>query len=120
MKRAQLLAALSGELTWHPDHQRRIALADEAVSIARRTGDPGTLFDAILRPGPATWVPETSEMRVSQFLEALELADRANDPIGRIDVIGILSSALLERGFADRFDNELDAAARIAWSSRTP
>ncbi len=119
-KRAQLLAALSGELTWHPDHHRRIALADEAVSIARRTGDPATLFDAIARPGPATWVPETSELRVSQFLEAVELADRANDPIGRIDVVGLLSSALLERGSTDRFDNELEAGARIAMEFQEP
>ncbi|HEY5878587.1 MAG TPA: BTAD domain-containing putative transcriptional regulator [Nakamurella sp.] len=119
-KRAQLLAALSGELTWHPDHQRRLALADEAVSIARRTGDPDTLFEAILRPGPATWVPETSERRVDLFREAVALADRAEDPIGRIDVVSILSSALLERGLADRFDNELDAAAQIAMEFQEP
>jgi hypothetical protein len=115
-----LLAALAGELTWHPDHHRRLALADEAVSIARRTGDPSTLFEAILRPGPATWVPETSQQRVDLFREAVELADRANDPIGRIDVVSILSSALLERGLADRLDNDLDAAAQIAVKFQEP
>ncbi len=58
MKRAQLLAALSGELTWHPDHQRRIALADEAVSIARRTGDPGTCSTPYSVPAPRHGYPK--------------------------------------------------------------
>src|SRR2546425_441582 len=42
-ERARLLAVLAGELSWHPDHARRIALANEAVAVARRTGDPATL-----------------------------------------------------------------------------
>ena len=40
-------------MSWHPDHARRIATANEAVTAARRSGDPTTLLFAILRPGGA-------------------------------------------------------------------
>jgi DNA-binding SARP family transcriptional activator len=112
-ERAQLLATLAGELAWHPDWQRRIALADEAVSLARRTGDPAILFSAITRPGPASWVPERSEQRVRRFREAVELADHANDPIARFEALGLLVPTLLERAEADRLDHAHAAAAEL-------
>ncbi|HEX2805325.1 MAG TPA: BTAD domain-containing putative transcriptional regulator, partial [Kineosporiaceae bacterium] len=112
-ERALLLATLASELTWHPDYRRRIALVDEAVSVARRSGDPLTLFSAITRPGPASWVPERSEQRVHRFREAVDLADRANDPIARFEALGLLVPTLLERAEADRLDHALDAAAEL-------
>jgi len=119
-KRARLLAALSGELTWHPDHHRRIALANEAVSVARRSGDDLALYEAISYPGPANWVPETSEERVRLCREALRLADRANDPVARIDAVGMLAPYLLEQGAADRCESDLDSAAEVASEFREP
>ena len=120
MKRARLLAALSGELTWHPDHRRRIELADEAVAVARRSGDSGALFDAIIRPAVATWVPQTSARRARLFREAVDLADRAHDPMARNQAVGLLAPTLLEQGAADRFEDALDAAAKVAMDIREP
>ena len=39
-------AQLAVELYWTPDRDRRVALSDEAVAIARRAGDPATLAHA--------------------------------------------------------------------------
>ena len=119
-KRARLLAALSGELTWHPDHRRRIELADEAVAVARRSGDSEALFDAIIRPAAATWVPQTSARRARLFREAVHLADRAHDPMARNQAVGLLAPTLLEQGVADRFEDALDAAAKVAMDIREP
>jgi hypothetical protein len=117
---ARLLAVLACELIWHPDHARRIAVANEAVTIARLSGDPATLLFAILRPGAALWIPETSEQRVRLWREAVELAKHANDPIAHFDAIHLLAPALLERPSGDRLDEELDAAAELAVEVREP
>ena len=111
---------LACELCWHPDHARRIATANEAVTVARRTGDPTTLLFAILRPGGALMVPETSEQRVRLFREAAELATRVNDPIARADAILMLAPALLERASGDLIDEEFDAAVQVAAEIREP
>ncbi len=118
--RARLLAVLACELTWHPDHARRIALANEAVTVARRGGDPTTLLFAILRPGGALWVPETSAQRVQLYREAAELAQGVNDRIARAQAILLLAPALLERASADRLDEEFEAAAEVAAEVREP
>ena len=117
---ARLLAVLACELTWHPDHARRVATANEAVSVARRSGDPTTLLFAILRPGGALMVPETSEQRVRLFREAADLATRVNDPIAHADAILMLAPTLLERASGDLIDEELDAAAEVAAEIREP
>ena len=118
--RARLLATLAGELTWHPDHRRRIRLTEEAVDVARRSSDQSAVFYAIVHPGAASWVPETSERRVRLFREAFDLAGRANDPIGRIEALNLLAPMLLERAEADRLDDALDRAAEVAAEIREP
>ena len=118
--RARLLAVLACELAWHPDHARRIATANEAVTVARRTGDPTTMLFAILRPGGALMMPETSEQRVQLFREAADLAKRVNDPIAHADAILMLAPTLLEAASADRLDEEVDAAAQVAAEIREP
>jgi DNA-binding SARP family transcriptional activator len=119
-QRARLLANLSAELTWEPDHTRRLALADAAVAEARRAGDPATLIFAIVRPGPARWVPETSAERAKLFQEAADLAERSNDPIGRFEAINLLVPTLMEQASPDSYDDELDAAAQTATEVREP
>lgn len=109
--RAQLLATLAGELAWHPDHRRRIALADEAVAVARRSGDAGALLYAIMRPVPTDWVPERSAVRVRRYREALELADRRNDPTTRNQAVHTLAQTLMERAAANRLDDAVEESA---------
>lgn len=46
-RRALLTAMLASELTWAPDGERRFALSDEAVMLARRSGDPRTIVSVL-------------------------------------------------------------------------
>src|SRR5206468_263991 len=41
--RARLLALIAQETTWTADFERRVGLADEALDLARRSGDPMVL-----------------------------------------------------------------------------
>ena len=47
--RARLLAALAVEIDYAGDRERRLRLADEALAIARRTGDVATLAHVLLQ-----------------------------------------------------------------------
>ena len=46
-RRALLTAMLAAELTWAPDGERRFALSDEAVALARQSGDPRTIVSVL-------------------------------------------------------------------------
>jgi class 3 adenylate cyclase len=48
-ERARLLATLCSELPYHSPLERRVALADSAKAIARRTGDRATFADVVCR-----------------------------------------------------------------------
>ncbi|MBW3640300.1 MAG: AAA family ATPase [Actinobacteria bacterium] len=113
VERARLLAVLAGELIWHADHVRRIRLADEAVEVARRTGDVAALLYAILQPGPATSVPETAEQRVRLLREAAEIAQRTNDRVASCHVVLLLAPMLVEVVCPDGIAHALDEVAEV-------
>lgn len=113
VERARLLAVLAGELIWHADHVRRIRLADEAVEVARRTGDASALLYAIFQPGPATSVPETAEQRVRLLREAAEIAQRTNDRLASCHVVLLLAPMLVEVVCPDGIEHALDEVAEV-------
>jgi class 3 adenylate cyclase len=78
-RRARLLALEAQELSWDPASvQRRYALADEAVSLARTTNDPRTLAEVLRSALFAYWTPEMLELRTGLVEELLE--HHASDP----------------------------------------
>ncbi len=78
-ERATLLATLANELAYGP-LDRRTALAEQAMAMARRAGDPATLVRVIrLVSGPRR-IPSTLRTRVRDSAEALELAQQIGDP----------------------------------------
>jgi tetratricopeptide (TPR) repeat protein len=81
--RARLLATLASELTFHPDHERRQALANEAVAVARRTNDRAALVDALCIPRLAVHLPGTVDQRLAETAEAVEVACALGDPVVR-------------------------------------
>jgi class 3 adenylate cyclase len=79
-RRARLLALQAQELGWASDFAHRCALADEAVSLARRVGDPRTLVE-VLRPAFfGYWSAETLELRTPLSNELVEHAGSVRDP----------------------------------------
>ncbi len=77
--RAQTLARLANGLDPLEAQERREALLEEALAIARGLDDPATLAP-ILRLGPLVLCrPESLDRRLALAVEAIELGERAHD-----------------------------------------
>jgi class 3 adenylate cyclase/tetratricopeptide (TPR) repeat protein len=78
--RARLLANLAAELQYAGEGRRQLVLSDEALTVARRLGDPVTLAHVILARCSAIWAPATSAERLANTSELLTVAGRLDDP----------------------------------------
>ncbi len=79
-RRARLLALEAQELEWSPKVERRHALADEAVRLARAAGDARALSGVLINAFFAYWSPETLDLRVDVANELAQSARAAQDP----------------------------------------
>ena len=79
-RRARLLASLTAELLSHPDHDRRAALARQALELARDAGDRTTLAYVLRDAAFALERPETLAERRTLVNELSELALALHDP----------------------------------------
>jgi hypothetical protein len=72
-QRACLLALLASELTWDDPDDARFAMSDEALDLARATGDGATLLRVLsLRP-PTIWSLDTHDEVVANVAELGDL-----------------------------------------------
>jgi class 3 adenylate cyclase/tetratricopeptide (TPR) repeat protein len=78
--RARLLANLAVELHFVGDSSRRRALSDEALTIARRFGDPLTLAHVLNARCVGICEPSTTRERLANSAELLSVAERFADP----------------------------------------
>jgi tetratricopeptide (TPR) repeat protein len=109
-RRAEVMAELAAELAFSTPLEHRRALVDEALALARRSGDPRLLCEVLLRHTFAIWVAHTIEERVAHLHEAVELADRVGDPAMRF-LTASRACNVLEAGDLRGFD---DCVARMA------
>ena len=79
--RARLLAQLALERAYDRDLPRRRALSDEALSLARSSGDTRTLAYVLGRRYLTIWAPETLAERVETASEFGVVAERLDEPI---------------------------------------
>ena len=79
-ERARLLATLCSEFIYHSPLERRVALADEAKTIARRLGDRATLADVVYRCATALNAPSMLATESVDIAEALDAASDLDDP----------------------------------------
>ncbi len=79
-ERARLLATLCSELNYGSQLERRLALADEAKTMARRLGDAATLIEVVIRCAAAVQAPSTLEDCLADITEALAVARDLDDP----------------------------------------
>ncbi|MGH9010386.1 MAG: ATP-binding protein [Acidimicrobiia bacterium] len=77
--RARLLAHLALEQTWRGDRAELARLSGDAIAMARRLGDPGTLADVLLSSFYATYSPLTVQQRLDRTEELLSLAEELGD-----------------------------------------
>jgi DNA-binding SARP family transcriptional activator len=96
-ERAMLLAHLAVDRSYDGEPEGRRPLVDEALSIARRVGDPATLFDVLLRR-IGIWMPEDVGQRLTESAEALAIAEALADPVARFWALFYRSIVAAEAG----------------------
>jgi tetratricopeptide (TPR) repeat protein len=79
--RAGVLSVLATELVTAGTYERRRTLADEALAMARRIGDPALLADVLQQHTWATWIVGTLDERMVHLEELRELVGSLGDPV---------------------------------------
>jgi tetratricopeptide (TPR) repeat protein len=96
--RARLLALLCAERMYDTDLDGRLALATQAVDMARRTGDRAALVDAIQICHETITMPRTLELRRGWTSEACGIVDELADPTARLFANSFRMLTALEAG----------------------
>jgi class 3 adenylate cyclase len=114
--RARLLGALGLELVFAGEQQRerRVRLADEALTIARRAGDDSTLAHVLAQIYFTTSTPDTHEQRLGYMEELVALAERLGDPVLAARASLYRSRSFGEAGNFEAADPYLERAERLA------
>jgi tetratricopeptide (TPR) repeat protein len=118
--RVRLLARLSVALYWSDLDGRRFELSEEAVAMARRLRDPGTLALAIHSRRYAQWGPDNFEQRLADGARCRTLAFEANDLELAASASRWRITDLLEDGDVAAADRELDSYAELAQRLHQP
>jgi DNA-binding SARP family transcriptional activator len=112
--RARLLARLATGLTAAVDLERRAALIEEAVALARELGDPGCLAFTLSARHLARWGPGNLPQRLADAVEVIRLADLSHDLEAALPGHLWLATDYLEAGDLVAADQALDGYARLA------
>jgi DNA-binding winged helix-turn-helix (wHTH) protein len=118
--RARVLGRLAVELYWSAAPERRAALSEQAVDMARRTGDRAALAYTLNARCIAVWAPETLGERLAAADEIMRLADEVGDR--DLALLGHMRrlAALLELGDVRTADREIAIYAQRARALRQP
>jgi len=115
--RARVLAGLARTLVSTPQVERRLALSEDAVRMARRLGDPATLAAVLFGRHLAIRGSERAEAageRLAITTEAVGLAEQIGDRALALRGRGLRRIDLLELGDLAGYDADLAAAERAA------
>ncbi len=118
--RARLLALKALELTFDADYESRRSWTDEALTIARRTGDAATILDVLLRRAVAISVPDTTDELLVEAVEAVAIADQQNDPVGKFWAILFRTAFQMQLGDASELDRAHEDCSRLSSSVGQP
>jgi tetratricopeptide (TPR) repeat protein len=111
--RARLLARLAASLLGEASaRSRRRSLADEALALARRAGDPRTLAEVLDARLHALWDPEAAEDRLAAGSEIVDLARAAGEGVRERHGLFWRFTALMELGRVDEAESALVAFER--------
>jgi tetratricopeptide (TPR) repeat protein len=117
--RARLLATLTAELLYTPRTYDRFETADEALRLARESGDPEVIFDVLFWRALAARAPGRGQTGEEEA-ELHELAATLQDPLrtAMADVTSVLRAFIL--GDLDGALPPLHAATELAADLRVP
>ena len=108
-RRAQLLSLQAMELQFDPDFRRRRALADDALALARESGDLRSLPYVMRNHFHATWAADTLASRHRIAEEMTELAADSGDPLARFWAIDRRIHVAMESGAVEHAAEDLAA-----------
>ena len=111
--RARLLATLASESVWADNPKRRLALADDALALARRLDNDAALADVLLNRNIAISEPDTLDERLASTAELLELTERLADPVTRAQALWLRYGATMEAGDFTEADQRLEDYERL-------
>jgi hypothetical protein len=116
----RLQARLAMALHFSPQRERQIALAREALQMARRVGEPGALAYALSAEHVTIWSPATLEERLALATEQVRCAEQAGDSELAFQghVWRLIDYAA--QGNRARVDAELAACGRLAGRLKEP
>jgi tetratricopeptide (TPR) repeat protein len=118
--RVRLLARLAGALRDEPSPETRAALSAEAVEMARRLNDMGTLAYALDGRYAAILAPDNPEERLALADEIVRLADAVDDRERAVQGRHYRLIALMELADLQSVDAEVTALALLAEELRQP
>ena len=115
--RARLLAIKAAELMYSRERERRLALSNEALSLARQLNDPDVLGTVLNMRFVTLLAPDTQVERRQTTLEAVSVSEHLTDPLAQFyvhhwrgytgiedgDIVAAQSWFEREREIADRF-----------------
>jgi predicted ATPase len=112
--RALVLARLGATLYWADAAQRRAALADEAIAVARRIGDPATLASVLSDAHIATWGPESPERSLTWAEEIFARSEEVGDRGLALHALSWRITLLLELGDIAAAEQGIETFSRLA------
>jgi DNA-binding SARP family transcriptional activator len=112
--RARVLARLAATLYWSAPPDRRVALAEEAIALARQVDDAATLALVLSDAHLATWDPDSPERALPWASEIYALAEQVGNMELALTAHSWRISLLLELGELADVDLEIEAFARTA------
>jgi DNA-binding SARP family transcriptional activator/tetratricopeptide (TPR) repeat protein len=118
--RARLMARIALELYYSGEPERRQALSEQAVDLARRLGDPRTLAACLDARHYALWRPETVDERLEVAAELRRVAEETGDPELELEGAGWTVVDLLELGDVQGADVQIAAASKLAEALQRP
>ena len=96
--KAQLLSSLARALIFSGEDAQAAIVREQAVAMARRSGDTGTLVATLVATLSARWQPERSAERLRDIDEALRLAEGEGNVLGALDAQAWQLFELMELG----------------------
>jgi class 3 adenylate cyclase len=111
--RARLLALSATEQIYTTTLPHRLGLAEEAIGMARASGDPSAISDALVRAVQAVTAPSTLPRRQAWVAEAVEAADELGDPVSRFLARQLLIRCALESADREAFDEHVAGTSEI-------
>jgi DNA-binding CsgD family transcriptional regulator/tetratricopeptide (TPR) repeat protein len=95
---ARLLSSLARALIFSGEDAQAAIVREQAVAMARRSGDTRTLVSTLVSTLSARWQPERSAERLRDIEEALHLAERTGDVLCALDAQAWQLFELMELG----------------------